>query len=194
MNKSPGNLFDEAYNVHYVLDDPDTAFNLYEEIISAFPKSAEASYAKSQIQNIELTVQASGDPPAQNEAKDRSKIVVTTAPSIDGFHVTQTLEVVTAECVFGMNIFRDMFAGVRDVVGGRSVATQKILRDARVTCLTELKREAENLGANAVIATRLDYSEFSGGGKSMLFLVASGTAVVIKSEQTEELEVESDEE
>lgn len=81
-----------------------------------------------------------------------------------------------------------MFAGVRDVFGGRSSATQKILRDARITCLQELKNEANNLGANAVIATRLDYSEFSGGGKSMLFLVASGTAVVVEETPLEIIE------
>lgn len=79
-----------------------------------------------------------------------------------------------------MNIFRDYFAAVTDIFGGRSSATQRVLRDARKTCLAELKKEADELGANAVIAVKLDYSEFSGGGKSMLFLVASGTAVVIE--------------
>lgn len=107
-------------------------------------------------------------------------IIVTTAPGIDGYRVAKTLDVITAECVFGMNIFRDIFSGVRDVFGGRSRATQKVLRDAREECLKELRVEAAELGANAVIATRLDYSEFSGGKKSMLFLVASGTAVVVE--------------
>jgi uncharacterized protein YbjQ (UPF0145 family) len=68
-----------------------------------------------------------------------------------------------------MNIFRDIFAAVTDIFGGRSSATQRVLRDARKTCLAELKKEADELGANAVIAVKLDYSEFSGGGKSMLF-------------------------
>ena len=76
-----------------------------------------------------------------------------------------------------MNIFRDFFSSITDIVGGRSNATQKILKDLRKTCLAELKLEAYRLGADAVIGVDLDYSEFSGGGKSMLFLIASGTAV-----------------
>lgn len=91
----------------------------------------------------------------------------------------RTIDIVTAECVFGMNLFRDFFAGLSDITGGRSESTQKVLREARRTCLTELRREAHRIGANAVIAVDLDYSEFSGQGKSMLFLVASGTAVEI---------------
>ncbi|MBK8638308.1 MAG: YbjQ family protein [Chromatiaceae bacterium] len=67
-----------------------------------------------------------------------------------------------------------------DFFGGRSNATQKVLKAARKTALEELRKEAEELGANAVIGVRLDYSEFSGDGKSMLFLVASGTAVVVE--------------
>jgi uncharacterized protein YbjQ (UPF0145 family) len=106
---------------------------------------------------------------------------VTTAYSIAGAEVETELDIVTAECAFGMNIFRDMFAGIRDIVGGRSEATQKVLRDARKTCLAELKKEAASVGAAAVIGVDLDYSELSGSGKSMLFLVASGTAVKLKA-------------
>ena len=79
-----------------------------------------------------------------------------------------------------MNIFRDFFSSVRDIVGGRSVATQKILKEVKSTCLRELKKETYHLGGNGIIGVDLDYSEFSGGGKSMLFLVANGTAVKIK--------------
>ena len=107
-------------------------------------------------------------------------VLLTTAPSLEGHRVIQTIDIVTAECVFGMNIFRDLFAGVRDIFGGRSKSSQRVLRDARQTCLTELRREAHALGANAVIAVDLDYSELSGSGKSMLFLVASGTAVRVE--------------
>lgn len=103
-------------------------------------------------------------------------VILTTAPSLDGYQ-TEVVEVITAECAFGMNIFRDFFAATSDFFGGRSNATQKMLRDARKTCLNELRLEAARAGANAVIAIDLDYSEFSGQGKSMLFLVASGTAV-----------------
>lgn len=106
-------------------------------------------------------------------AKD---IVLTTETVLSGYEVTERLEIITAECVFGMNLFRDFFAGIRDIFGGRSSASQKVLRDSRRVCLTELRREALLAGANAVIAVDLDYNEISGGGNSMLFLVASGTA------------------
>ena len=108
------------------------------------------------------------------------KIILTTENNPQDLHVEERIEIITAECVLGMNIFRDFFAGIRDIVGGRSAASQKILRDARKICLSELKIEAHSLGADAVIGVDLDYSEFSGSGKSMLFIVASGTAVKLK--------------
>ena len=93
------------------------------------------------------------------------------------------LKSISIECVFGMNVFRDMFAGIRDIIGGRSSATQKVLRDARRTALTELRGEALMVGADAVIGIDLDYQELSGGGKSgMLMIVASGTAVALKKD------------
>jgi len=104
------------------------------------------------------------------------ELIVTTETTLSGYEVTQRIDIITAECVFGMNIFRDMFAGIRDIFGGRSGASQKVLRDARHTCLTELRREALIVGANAVIAVDLDYSEISGDGKSMLLVVTTGTA------------------
>jgi uncharacterized protein YbjQ (UPF0145 family) len=108
-----------------------------------------------------------------------AKVLLTTAPAVEGHSVQRVLDVVSAECVFGMNLFRDFFAGLRDIFGGRSEAAQNVLRDARRACLHELRLEAALLGANAVIGVDLDYSEFSGQGKSMLFLVASGTAVIL---------------
>jgi uncharacterized protein YbjQ (UPF0145 family) len=111
--------------------------------------------------------------------KKSTNIIITTAPSLEGYRIVETLDIITSECVFGMNIFKDMFATFTDIFGGRSKSSQNILRDARKTCLLELKKEAATIGADAVIAVDLDYSEFSGGGKSMLFLVASGTAVKI---------------
>jgi len=108
------------------------------------------------------------------------KIPLTTTLDFPEHEIDRTLEIITAECVFGMNLFRDMFAGITDIFGGRSSATQKVLKDSRLTCLYELKKEAYEIGADGVIGVDLDYSEFSGGGKSMLFLVASGTAVTFK--------------
>ncbi|MBT3990409.1 MAG: YbjQ family protein [Rhodospirillaceae bacterium] len=109
-------------------------------------------------------------------AKD---IILTTETTMQGYQIVERLEIITAECVFGMNMFRDYFAGIRDIFGGRSKASQKVLRDSRKVCLTELRREALIAGANAVIGVDLDYNEISGDGKSMLFLVASGTAVSV---------------
>jgi len=111
-------------------------------------------------------------------------VVLTTTPTLPGYRIERVLDIISAECAYGMNIFRDFFAGVRDIVGGRSGATQKVLRDARRTCLNELRSEARALGANAVIGVRLDYSEFSGGGKSTLFLAATGTAVIAEQIET----------
>ena len=112
--------------------------------------------------------------------KEIDSIILTTENNPQDLLVEKRIEIITAECVFGMNLFRDIFAEVRDIVGGRSSATQKVLRDARKKCLRELKIEAYSVGADAVIGVDLDYSEFSGGRKSMLFLVASGTAVKLK--------------
>ncbi|WP_062363312.1 YbjQ family protein [Vreelandella aquamarina] len=107
------------------------------------------------------------------------RVILTTSSHLEGFRVTEHIDIVSAECVFGMNILKDMFAGFRDFFGGRNKSSQDALRDARVACLDELRREAAEMGANAVIGIDLDYSEISGGGKSMLFLVATGTAVKV---------------
>ena len=107
-------------------------------------------------------------------------VKLTTTPTYPNLEIEEVKGVITAECVFGMNVFRDFFAGMTDFFGGRSEASQKVLRDARETCLNELKKEAYELGADGVIGIDLDYSEISGKGKGMLFLVASGTAVKFK--------------
>lgn len=98
------------------------------------------------------------------------------SPSI---RIVKRLEIVTAEVAYGMNIFKDLFSGVRDIIGGRSEAVQSTMRQARRTALYELKREAHAVGANAVVGVDLDFIELSSAG-SMVMLVASGTAVVIE--------------
>ena len=116
----------------------------------------------------------------QRNAEIESILLTTeTAPNLN---IIKRIEIVTAECAFGMNIFKDLFAGVRDIVGGRSEAVQKTMRDSRRTALYELKREAYEVGANAVVGVDLDYVELAGTGSSMVMLVASGTAVVIEGE------------
>lgn len=111
------------------------------------------------------------------------KVVITTSQNLEGHKVERTIDIISAECAIGMNIFSDLFAKLTDVIGGRSQVTENALRDARRNCLYELKREALQVGANAVIAVSLNYSQFSGQGKSMVFLVASGTAVVVAGSQ-----------
>jgi uncharacterized protein YbjQ (UPF0145 family) len=103
-------------------------------------------------------------------------MLVTTTHSIEGRKVEDYLGVVTGEVIVGANIFKDLFAGIRDIVGGRSGSYESTLRGARMTALNELKDEARALGADAVIGVDLDY-EVLGQGGSMLMVSASGTAV-----------------
>lgn len=121
-------------------------------------------------------------------ARALAQIVVTTETA-HNLPVDQRLDVITAEVVIGMNLFKDVASAFRDTFGGRSKAMQDGLRQARVAALSELRREAYALGAHAVVGVDLDYSEISGGGKSMLFLVASGTAVTLKQDQIPPLTV-----
>lgn len=131
---------------------------------------------------------------AEEEAREAvlqhalSQIVVTTETA-HNLPVDRRLDVITAEVVIGMNLFKDVASAFRDTFGGRSKGMQDGLRQARIAALAELRREAQSLGAHAVVGVDLDYSEISGGGKSMLFLVASGTAVTLKQEQAPSLTV-----
>jgi uncharacterized protein YbjQ (UPF0145 family) len=119
--------------------------------------------------------------PADLISREARNIILTTSFEVAGRQIDREIEILTSECVYGMNVFRDLFAAVRDVFGGRSKASQKVLRDARKTALAELRGEALMVGADAVIAVDLDYQEFSGyKDGSMLMIVASGTAVKLK--------------
>jgi len=138
-------------------------------------KALQDNHGKSKEDLEVIKTQVAAD--AQKEAAINSITLTTeTAPNLK---ITKRIEIVTAECAFGMNIFKDLFAGVRDIVGGRSEAVQKTMRDSRKTALYELKKEAYGVGANAVVGVDLDYVEMSSVG-SMVMLVASGTAVVIE--------------
>lgn len=106
-------------------------------------------------------------------------MIVTTTPSIDGRQVERYLGIVTGEAILGANIFRDLFAGIRDIVGGRSAAYEKELAEARNIALQEMMERAQQLGANAVVGVDLDY-EVLGQQNGMLMVSASGTAVAIK--------------
>ena len=108
---------------------------------------------------------------AKQTLQDEIDAIMLTTETAPNLNITKRIEVVTAECAFGMNIFKDLFAGVRDIVGGRSEAVQKTMRDSRRTALYELKKEAYEVGANAVVGVDLDYVELSASGFS--FAIAS---------------------
>jgi uncharacterized protein YbjQ (UPF0145 family) len=103
-------------------------------------------------------------------------MIITTTTSIDGRQVRDYVGIVTGEAILGANIFKDLFAGIRDIVGGRSGAYEEELRKARTIALEELAAAASQVGADAVIGVDLDY-ETVGQGGSMLMVTASGTAV-----------------
>jgi len=104
---------------------------------------------------------------------------VTTTPSIEGSKITRYCGVVAGEAILGANLFKDIFAGIRDLVGGRSATYERELQRARDIALTELQQRAQELGANAVVGIDLDY-EVLGQGNGMLMVSASGTAVVVE--------------
>jgi uncharacterized protein YbjQ (UPF0145 family) len=104
---------------------------------------------------------------------------LTTTPSMEGKKITRYCGVVAGEAVLGANIFKDMFASVRDIVGGRSGTYENELRKARQIALDELSEQARELGANAVVGIDLDY-EVLGEKNGLLMVSASGTAVVIE--------------
>ena len=107
-----------------------------------------------------------------------SAVIVTTTPSVEGRAITRYLGVVTGEAILGANIFKDIFAGIRDIVGGRSATYERELRRARDIAMDEIRTAAAEMGANAVVGIDLDY-ETVGTNASMLMVTISGTAVVV---------------
>ena len=107
-----------------------------------------------------------------------SAVIITTTPTIEGRKITSYQGIVTGEAVMGANIFKDVFAGIRDIVGGRSATYERELRQARELALEEMKTAAVELGANAVVGIDVDY-ETVGSNGSMLMVAVSGTAVVV---------------
>jgi uncharacterized protein YbjQ (UPF0145 family) len=106
-------------------------------------------------------------------------MLVTTTHSVEGKRVVEYKGLVAGEAILGANLFRDLFASIRDIVGGRSGSYEKVLNDARKTAIAELTDRAEELGANAVIGVDIDY-ETVGTNGSMLMVTAAGTAVRIE--------------
>lgn len=106
-------------------------------------------------------------------------MLITTTPTIEGKRIREYRGIVTGEAIMGANVFRDLFAGVRDIVGGRSSGYEKELRSARETALAELEENARQLGANAVVSVDLDY-EVLGQNNGMLMVSVSGTGVIVE--------------
>jgi uncharacterized protein YbjQ (UPF0145 family) len=106
-------------------------------------------------------------------------MILSTTALIEGRPVSRYIGIVTGEAIIGANIFRDIFATVRDIVGGRSATYEKALGEARETAMREMQERAETLGANAIIGIDLDY-EVLGQQNGMLMVSVSGTAVVIQ--------------
>jgi len=103
-------------------------------------------------------------------------MIISTTPTLEGRSIAEYRGLVTGEAILGANIFKDLFAGIRDIVGGRSGAYEQELAKARTIALEEMEAVAASLGADAVVGVDLDY-ETVGQGGSMLMVTASGTAV-----------------
>ena len=105
-------------------------------------------------------------------------MILSTTPTIEGRTIHEYKGVVTGETIIGANIVKDFFAGIRDIVGGRSGSYEKVLREAKDTSMQEMMQRAEAMGANAIVGIDIDY-ETIGETNSMLMVAISGTAVVI---------------
>ena len=109
----------------------------------------------------------------------RIDMTITTTPNIEGKQVSRYLGVVTGETIFGMNVVRDFFASIRDIVGGRAKSYEEVLARAKDEALAEMTERAKALGANAILSVSLDYESIGGSG-SMLMVTCSGTAVWVE--------------
>ncbi len=108
-------------------------------------------------------------------------MLILTTPNIEGKRITRHIGLVSGEAILGANIFKDFFAGIRDIVGGRSAAYEQELRKAKDLAIAEMEIEAAGLNANAVVAVDLDYETIgTGSGGNMLMVSVSGTAVVFE--------------
>jgi len=105
-------------------------------------------------------------------------MIVTTTPTVEGRGVRQHLGIVAGEAIMGANIFRDMFAGIRDIVGGRAGSYENVMQGAREEALREMTDRAKALGADAVVGVQISYAAL-GASDSMLMVGAVGTAVTL---------------
>lgn len=182
LNKLLGKNFSKYFAVSINLEDgcktvftrPNATYQDMDNFIKDFIKKYQSAVlANTQGENSILH---------EREGEDAkiSSIKVTTGFTISNRDILEELDVISAEVVYGANIFKDIFSAVRDIVGGRSKAIQNLLKDAKAEAMFELKKQAYQVGADAIIGIDIDYQEISGGGKSMLMLAINGTAVKFK--------------
>jgi len=107
------------------------------------------------------------------------QVLLTTEVATD-LRILRRIDIITAECAFGINLLKDLLVNMRDIFGGRSETLQKLMKDSRQVALDELRREAYLLGGNAVVGVNLTYTQVSSAGSAMILLVASGTAVELE--------------
>jgi len=107
-------------------------------------------------------------------------LIIVTTNTLEGKKIKDYYGIVSGEAILGANIFKDIFAGIRDIIGGRSAAYEKELRKAKDIAINEMTQQALALGANAVIAVDIDYETIGSGGGNMLMVSASGTAVYVE--------------
>jgi uncharacterized protein YbjQ (UPF0145 family) len=108
-------------------------------------------------------------------------MIITTTPNIEGKRIVKYLGIVSGDAIVGVNVLKDLFAGIRDIIGGRAGAYERELKKAKEIALSEMIEEAKELGANAVVGIDLDY-ETVGQNGSMLMVSVSGTAVIVEDE------------
>ena len=108
------------------------------------------------------------------------EMIVTTTQTVEGRKITKYLGVIAGEAIMGVNVFKDLFAGIRDIIGGRAASYEQELEKARKAALDDICAKARELGAEAVVGVDIDYEVISAGSGSMLMVSVSGTAVVIE--------------
>lgn len=108
-------------------------------------------------------------------------MIVTTTDSVDGTRIGSYLGIVSGDAVLGTNVFKDLFASVRDIIGGRSASYERLLQDGKEQALADMIARAKDLGADAVIGVDLDYQVIGGDNKTMLMVCVNGTAVTLGS-------------
>lgn len=106
-------------------------------------------------------------------------MIVTTTPTVEGRRIGSYRGIVSGEAILGANVFRDFFASIRDVVGGRSGSYERVLRDGRDTAIREMVEEAQRIGAHAIVGVHMDYGAI-GKNEGMMMVTVSGTAVTLE--------------